>query len=163
MAIRGTGEGEEGTIYNVKRTVFFLSAFFIVFLFSLQTAFAQVHVRMRVILASNAGQEIDPSLRDVHKELGSLFSFTSYRLIRDESLNLSLNQPIRITGRTGKAFLEATLVGLHRNMAELRLRVVREGTEILNTQVRLFAGRTVFVGGPRYGEGVVIYALYGNF
>ena len=160
MAIRGTGEGADGI---VKRIALLLTAFFIVFLFSLQTAFAQVQVRMRVILASNAGHEIDPSLRDVHKELGSLFSFTSYRLIRDESLNLSLNQPIRITGRTGKAFLEATLVGLHRNMAELRLRVVREGTEILNTQVRLFAGRTVFVGGPRYGEGVVIYALYGNF
>lgn len=118
---------------------------------------------MRVILASNAGQEIDPALRDVHKELGSLFTFTSYRLVRDESLNLSLNQPAKIIGRTGKAFLEATLVKLHRNMAELKLRVVREGTEILNTQVRLFSGRTILVGGPRYGEGVVIYAIYGNF
>jgi len=147
----------------VKRIALLLAAFFVVSFFSLPTAFAQVQVRIRVILASNAGQEIDPSLRDVHKELGSLFSFTSYRLVRDESLNLSLNQPAKITGRTGKAFLEATLVGLHRNMAELRLRVVREGTEILNTQVRLFSGRTILVGGPRYGEGVVIYALYGNF
>ncbi len=118
---------------------------------------------MRVILASNAGQNIDTSLRDVHQELGSLFSFTSYRLVRDESLNLSLNQPVRIIGRTGKAFLEVTLTGQHKNAAELRLRVVREGTEILNTQVRLFSGRTVVVGGPRYGEGVVIYVISGNF
>ena len=160
MAIRGTGEGADDI---VKRIGLLLTAFFIISFFSLPTAFAQVQVRIRAILASNAGQEIDPSLRDVHKELGSLFSFTSYRLVRDESLNLSLNQPARITGRTGKAFLEATLVGLHRNMAELRLRVVSEGTEILNTQVRLFSRRTVLVGGPRYGEGVVIYALYGNF
>jgi len=160
MAIRGAGEGAD---YIVKRIAFLLTAFFIISFFSLPTAFAQVQVRIRAILASNAGQEIDPSLRDVHKELGSLFSFTSYRLVRDESLNLSLNQPAKIIGRTGKAFLEATLVGLHRNMAELRLRVVREGTEILNTQVRLFSGRTILVGGPRYGEGVVIYAIYGNF
>jgi len=160
MAIRGTGEG---TDHNVKRTAFLLTAFFIVSFFSLPTAFAQVHVRMRVILASNAGQDIDPSLRDVHRELGSLFSFTSYRLVRDESLNLSLNQPARITGRTGKAFLEVTLAGQHKNVAELRLRVVREGTEILNTQVRLFSGRTVVVGGPRHGEGVVIYVISGNF
>ena len=160
MGVRGTGEGAD---YIVKRIALLLAAFFVVSFFSLPTAFAQVQVRIRVILASNAGQEIDPSLRDVHKELGSLFSFTSYRLVRDESLNLSLNQPAKITGRTGKAFLEATLVGLHRNMAELRLRVVREGTEILNTQVRLFSGRTILVGGPRYGEGVVIYAIYGNF
>jgi len=160
MAIRGTGEG---TDYNVKRTTLLLTAFFILSFFSLPTAFAQVHVRMRVILASNAGPDIDPSLRDVHKELGSLFSFTSYRLVRDESLNLSLHQPARIIGRTGKAFLEATLVGQHKNVAELRLRVVREGTEILNTQVRLFSGRTVIVGGPRHGEGVVIYAVSPNF
>jgi hypothetical protein len=160
MAIRGTGGGADD---NVKRTAFFLTAFFVVSLFCLQAAFAQVHVRMRVILASNAGQDIDPSLRDVHKELGSLFSFTSYRLVRDESLNLSLNQPARITGRTGKAFLEVTLTGQHKNVAELRLRVVREGTEVLNTQVRLFSGRTVVVGGPRHGEGVVIYVVSGNF
>ena len=160
MAIRGTGEG---TNHNVKRTAFLLTAFFIVSFFSLPTAFAQVHVRMRVILASNAGQDIDPSLRDVHRELGSLFSFTSYRLVRDESLNLSLNKLARITGRTGKAFLEVTLVGQHKNVAELRLRVVREGTEILNTQIRLFSGRTVVVGGPRHGEGVVIYVISGNF
>ena len=160
MAIRGA---REGTHYHVKRTALILTAFFVISFFSLPSAFAQVQVRIRAILASNAGHEIDPSLGDVHKELGSLFSFTSYRLVRDESLNLSLNQPAKIIGRTGKAFLEATLVGLHRNMAELRLRVVREGTEILNTQVRLFSGRTVLVGGPRYGEGVVIYAIYGNF
>ncbi len=160
MAIRGAREGKA---YNVKRTVLLLTVFFVISFFPLPTAFAQVQVRMRVILASNAGQEIDPALRDVHKELGSLFSFTSYRLVRDENLNLSLNQPAKIIGRTGKAFLEATLVGLRRNMAELKLRVVREGTEILNTQIRLFSGRTVLVGGPRYGEGVVIYAIYGNF
>ena len=114
MAIRGTGDG---TDYNVKRAAFLLTAFLIVSLSSLPTAFAQVHVRMRVILASNAGQDIDPSLRDVHKELGSLFSFTSYRLVRDERLSLSLNQPARIIGRTGKAFLEVTLVGQHKNVA----------------------------------------------
>jgi len=160
MAIRGAGEGAD---HVVKRIAFLLVVFFVVSFFSLPTAFAQVQVRIRVILASNAGQEIDPALRDVHKELGSLFSFTSYRLVRDESLNLSLNQPAKIIGRKGRAFLEVTLVGLHRNMAELTLRVVREETEILNTRVRLFSGRTILVGGPRYGEGVVIYALYGNF
>ncbi len=160
MVIRGSGGGTDS---NVKKTAFLLTAFFIVSLLSLSPAFAQVHVRMKVILASNVGQNIDPSLRDVHKELGSLFSFTSYRLVRDESLNLSLNQPARIIGRTGKAFLEVTLTGQHKNVAELRLRVVREGTEILNTQVRLFSGRTVVVGGPRHGEGVVIYVVSGNF
>ena len=130
----------------------------------LSSAYAQVQVRLRAIHASNAGSSVDPSLRDLHKELGSLFTFTSYRLMRDETLNLSLNQTASISAHEGRIILEATLVGLHKNMAEMRLRVVRQGLEILNTQVRLLPGRTILVGGPRHLRGgVVIYALYARF
>jgi hypothetical protein len=116
-----------------------------------------------VIRASNVGSDVDPSLRDVHRELGSLFSFTSYRLLRDQPLNLSLNQPVSISAREGKIIIETTLVGLNRGVAELRIRVIREGKEILNTQVRLSPGRTVLIGGPRVRDGVIIYALHANF
>ena len=137
--------------------VLFLSLFF-------SSAYAQVQVRLRAIHASNAGSSVDPSLRDLHKELGSLFNFTSYRLMRDETLNLSLNQLVSISAHEGRIILEATLVGLHKNMAEIKLKVVREGTEILNTQVRLLPGRTILLGGPRHLRGgVVIYALHARF
>jgi hypothetical protein len=148
----------------MRRTALLLIVFFIFSFLSLSTASAQVQVRLRAIHASDAGSGVDPSLRDLHKELGSLFSFTSYRLMRDEILNLSLNQPASISSREGRIIIEITLVGLHKNVAELRIRVNREGTEILNTQVRLFPGRTVLVGGPRHTRGgVVIYALHANF
>jgi hypothetical protein len=141
----------------MKRMALFLAASFI-FSFLSNSAFAQVQVRMRVIQASNVGQNIDPSLRDVHKELGSLFSFTSYRLLREENLSLSANRPVTITAHPGR-FMEVTLVGLQRDAARLRIRVIREGKDILDTQVRLSPGRTVLIGGPRHGEGVVIYAV----
>jgi len=131
---------------------------------SFSSAYAQVQVWLRAIHASNSGSSVDPSLRDLHKELGSLFSFTSYHLMREETLNLSLNQTVSISAHEGRIILEATLVGLHKGMAEIRLRVVREGTEILNTQVRLFPGRTILVGGPKHLRGgVVIYALHARF
>jgi hypothetical protein len=47
------------------------------------TAFAEVQVRLRVIGASNDKKGIDPSLKDIYTEMGSLFNFTSYRLWRD--------------------------------------------------------------------------------
>jgi hypothetical protein len=117
---------------------------------------------MRIIQASNVGRTIDPSLNDVHRELGSLFSFTSYRLLREENLRLSQGQPITITAHPGR-FMEVTLVGLKRHAAKLKIRVIREGKDILDTQVRLSPGRTVLIGGPRHGEGVVIYALSARF
>jgi hypothetical protein len=78
-------------------------------------------------------------------------------------LNLVLNQPISISAHEGRIIIETTLVGLHSGVAELRIRVVREGKEILNTQVRLFPGRTVLIGGPRVRDGVIIYAVSARF
>jgi len=148
---------------NMKRTVFLITGFFFFSFFSIPTASAQVQVRIRVILASNVGQTIDPSLNDVHKELGSLFNFTSYRLLRDEPMNLVPNRTVTVQGRRPGRFMEVTLVGLHRDNAQLRIRVIREGVDILNTQVRLSPGRTLLIGGPRYGEGVVIFAVSSRF
>jgi hypothetical protein len=148
----------------MRRAIFLFLVVPLLYSFFLTSAFAQVQVRLRAIHASNAGSGVDPSLRDLHKELGSLFSFTSYRLMREETLNLSLNQPASISAREGTVILQATLVGLQRGVAEVKIRVTREGKEILNTQIRLFPGRTVLVGGPSHLRGgVIIYALHANF
>lgn len=160
MAIRGTGGG---SITVMKRVVTLIAFFSLLFILFTSVAFAQVQTQLRVIRASNVGQGVDPSLKELHNELKTLFNFTSYRLLRDENLNLSLNQPISISAREGKIIMEITLVGLRRNVAELRIRVNREGTEKLNTQVRLSPGRTVLIGGPKVRDGVIIYAFYARF
>ena len=163
MDIRGTGGG----FCNIMRRIAFLLIIFFIFPFlfpSIASAQVQVKVRLRAIHASDTGSGVDPSLKDLHKELGTLFSFTSYHLMKEEILNLSLNQPTSYSYREGKIILEVALVGLHKGVAEVKIKVVREGSEVLNTQVRLFPGRTVLVGGPRHTRGgVVIYALYAQF
>jgi hypothetical protein len=160
MAIRRTRGGK---ILIMKRVVVLIIFSSILFLFFTSVAFGQVQTRLRVIRASNVGQSIDPSLKELHDELKTLFSFTSYRLLRDEALNLSPNQPVSISAREGRIIIEITLGGIHRGVAELRIKVVREGKDILNTQVRLSPGRTVLIGGPRLQEGVIIYALSARF
>ena len=160
MVIRGTGEGSITVMKRVVPLIIFSS---ILFLFFTSIAFGQVQTQLRVIRASNVGSNVDASLRDVHKDLGSLFSFTSYRLLRDETLNLSPNQPVSISAREGRIIIEITLVGLHRRIVELKIRVTREGKDILNTQIRLSPGRTVLIGGPKVRDGVIIYALSANF
>jgi hypothetical protein len=147
----------------MKRVVTLIASFSLLFILFTSVVFAQVQTQLRVIRASNVGQGVDPTLKELHNELKTLFNFTSYRLLRDENLNLSLNQPISISAREGKIIMEITLVGLHRNVAELRIRVNREGTEKLNTQVRLSPGRTVLIGGPKVRDGVIIYAFYARF
>jgi len=160
MALRRTGEGDDAFM---KRMAFVPALFFILVLFSTATALGQVQTRIRAIEASYVGLGIDPSLRDIHRELGSLFNFTSYRLLRDETLNLLPNQTALIQGHHPGRFMEVTLVGLHGGVARLRIRVIREGVVILNTEIRLFPGRTVLIGGPRRGQAVVIFAVSAHF
>jgi hypothetical protein len=146
----------------MKRVFVYPIVLLILVLFSTSIALGQAQTRIRVIQASNIGHNIDPSLRDVYRELGSLFSFTSYRLLRDETLDLILNQPVTISAHPGRS-MEVSLIGLRRDIAKLRIRVVREERDILNTEVRLLPGRTVLIGGPRHGEGVIIYAVSAHF
>jgi len=160
MALRRNGAGGDAF---VKKMAFLPALFFILVLFSASAAFGQVQTRIRAIEASNVGLGIDPSLRDLHRELGSLFNFTSYRLLRDETLNLLPNQTVLIQGHHPGRFMEVTLVGMRRNVATLRIRVIRERLVILDTEVRLFPERTVLIGGPRRGEAVVIFAVSARF
>jgi len=159
MALRGTAKRISG--FMKKRTPLLILVLTLFFAFP-PMAPAQVQTRLRVIEASNVGGVIDPSLKDLHGQLGSLFRYTSYRLLRDERLNLSSNQPASVPIHEGRS-IEITQVGLQANRVELRVRIRRDGADLLNTQVRLSPGRTVLIGGPKHGEGVVILALSANF
>jgi hypothetical protein len=145
-----------------RKSYFFILGFIWLLFFSSGEAFAQVQTRIRVIEASNAGSLVDPSLMDVHNELGSLFNFTRYRLLRDLNLRLSGNQPVEIPVHGGRS-IEVTLVGEYKKTVELVLKIKREGAPILNTRVRLSSGRTILIGGPRHGEGVIIFAISAQF
>ena len=126
------------------------------------TALGQVQTRLRIIEASNVGSSIDPALKDVHGQLGSLFSFTSYKLLRDESLSLAPNRPSQINAHQGVS-LEITLTKQQQKKAEYQIRVLRQGSEILDTKVRLSPGRTALIGGPKHGQGNIILAISARF
>jgi hypothetical protein len=142
----------------MRRIASLLVSILIIFILSASIALAQVQTRVRMIQASNVGSSIDSSLRDVTDQLGSLFNFSSYRLLKDETVTLSPNQPVSVPVHPGRS-LELTLIRQHQHTVEVRVRIKREGTDILDTQVRLSPGRTVSIGGPKHGEGTIIIAL----
>jgi len=146
----------------MKRLSIFLISVFVLFFVLPSVASAQLQTRLRVIEASNVGNHIDPSIKDLHGQLGSLFRYTSYRLLKDETLSLAPGRPVTVPVHEGRS-IEITQVALQANMAEVRVKIRRDRTELLNTQVRLSPGRTVLIGGPKHGEGVAILALSANF
>ncbi|MGQ9646057.1 MAG: hypothetical protein ACUVWO_05890 [Thermodesulfobacteriota bacterium] len=142
----------------MKRILASFALVLILSVLSITAALAQVQTRVRIIEASNVGSNIDPSLRDITGQIRSLFSFSSYRLLRDETFSLPHNQPIIIPVHPGRS-LELTLIGEQRGSAEIKVKIKRDRTDILNTQVRLTPGRTVSIGGPKHGEGTLLIAL----
>jgi hypothetical protein len=146
-----------------KRAYFIIVAFvFGLAPLFVSTALGQVQTRVRIIEASNVGSSIDPALRDVHDELGSLFNFTSYKLLRDESLSLTPNRPSEINAHQGVS-LEITLTNQQKKKAVYQIRILRQGSEILDTKVRLSPGKTVLIGGPKHGQGSIILAISARF
>jgi len=146
-----------------KRAHFIIVAFvFVLTPLFVSTALGQVQTRLRIIEASNVGSNIDPALRDVHDELGSLFNFTSYKLLRDESLSLTPNRPSEINAHQGVS-LEITLTNQQKKKAVYQIRILRQGSEILDTKVRLSPGQTVLIGGPKHGQGSIILAISARF
>jgi len=146
----------------VRRIDSIFALVLVLLLLSTSAVFAEVQTRVRIIEASNLGSSIDPSLRDIHDQLGNLFNFTSYRLLRDLNLNLVGNRPVEILVHKGRS-VEVTLFGQYLKTVELRIKIRQDGMDVLNTQVRLAHGRTVLIGGPKHGEGVIILAVSGQF
>ncbi len=142
----------------MKRNLIFLCSLLVISVPLVSNASAQVQTRVRIIEASNVGSNIDSSLRDVTGQIGSLFSFSSYRLLKEETVTLQKDQPVSIPTHPGRS-LELTLIRQHREGAEVRVKIKREGSDVLNTQVRLTPGRTVSIGGPKHGQGTIIIAL----
>ena len=131
-------------------------------LLSTSLSYAQVQVRLRVFEASNVGTGIDSSLRDMRDQFKPLVDFSSYRLLKEETHTLYPNRPLSSPAHPGR-MIELTLISQHKNVADVKVRIKRDQMEILNTQVRLSPGRTVSIGGPKHGEGVIIIALSGQF
>ena len=156
MALRGN----RGRFHDVigRRTFLIVVLVFVLAPLWVATALGQVQTRLRIIEASNVGSRIDPALRDVHDQLGTLFNFTSYRLLRDESLSLTPGRPSQINAHEGVS-LEITLTKQQKKKAEYQIRILRQGSEILDTKVRLSPGKTVLIGGPKHGQGSIILAI----
>jgi hypothetical protein len=125
-------------------------------------ALGQVQTRLRIIEASNVGSGIDPALRDIRNQLGSPLNFTSYKLLRDESLSLALNRPQKIQVHETVS-LEITLTKQQKEKAVYQIRIFRKGSEILDTKARLSPGRTLIVGGPEHRQGTIIFAISARF
>ncbi len=116
---------------------------------------------VRVIHASSGPPGIDPRLRDLAPELKSVFRYTTYRLINEQTMNLRHQE----TGRVllpGERILELTPAGVVDGRIRFRISILKNRNRVFGTEILLKNGSSLTIGGPAFENGFLLFNISGQ-
>lgn len=125
---------------------------------------AQESCRISVdtILAARNDTVVDPQLKRHISELQSMFNYTSYRLLNSESLDLHVGQAGMVS-LPGDRRLKITPQKIHGNRADIALQMMKQERTVFETQIQLLNRGNLFVGGPVYQNGNLIFKISSTY
>lgn len=136
--------------------------FLVVFLFAAGTVEAAspdpVAVEIGVVVASNKGASIDPSLSTLKTKLQSMFSYSSYSLLDRMKRTLAVGETGEFTLPGGR-LMRVTPAAAPGNKVRLAVQIMEGGKNLLTTTLGLSRGGMVLVGGPPHQSGVLILLI----
>ncbi|MBF8258132.1 MAG: hypothetical protein HW377_506 [Actinobacteria bacterium] len=136
--------------------------FFIVFFFAAGTVEAAspapVAVEIGVVVASNKGASIDPSLSTLKTKLQSMFSYSSYSLLDRMRRTLAVGETGEFSLPGGRS-MRVTPSAAPENKVRLAVQIMEGGKNLLTTTLGLSRGGMVLVGGPPHQSGVLILLI----
>lgn len=119
-------------------------------------------ISVDTILAARDDTVVDPQLKQHIGELQSMFNYTSYRLLGSERLNLSAGQSGMVS-LPGDRRLKITPNKISGNRAEIALQMMKRKRTVFQTQIQLLNRGTLFVGGPKYQNGNLIFKISSSY
>ncbi|WP_419655424.1 hypothetical protein [Desulfosarcina variabilis] len=130
----------------------------------LASALAADSCRITVVsvLAARDDTTIDPKLEPEIVDLRSIFNYTSYRQLGGESLTLETDQSGSVS-LPGEHELNITLKDIHGDRARMDMRISKKNQIILQTTLQLLNRGSLFIGGPEYLNGNLIFKISSAF
>ena len=119
-------------------------------------------ISVATILAAHDDTTVDPKLKSHIGELQSMFNYTSYRLIGGEHLTLGTNQSGSVS-LPGEHELSITLRQIDGDRASIDLRMSKKNQSVFQTSIQLLNRGNLFVGGPKYLNGNLIFKISSAF
>lgn len=119
-------------------------------------------ISVDTILAARNDTVVDPQLRRHIGELQSMFNYTSYRLLSSESLNLRAGQSGMVS-LPGDRRLKITPHKIHGSRADIALQMIKQKRTVFETQIQLLNRGSLFVGGPKYQNGNLIFKISSTY
>lgn len=121
----------------------------------------RVKTKVKVIHASTRSNHIDPGLAPIISEIGSVFKYTSYRLISSDVMNLGVNQTGRVS-LPGKRSLVLTPLPMKGKRIPYQINILKKKRSAFQTKVLLKNNSSVTIGGPAYKDGVLLFNIRGS-
>lgn len=119
---------------------------------------AAVEVRIGAVLASNQGNEFDHRLASMRRQLDNLFSYTSYRLVKEQRKRVSWGSNAGFDVPGGPYVL--VIPREYKNdRVFMKVVVIENSKPIVDTLLALRDQGTFLVGGRRHSEGVLILSI----
>ena len=115
-------------------------------------------ISVDTILAARNDAVVDPQLKPHIGELQAMFNYTSYRLLGSERLNLSAGQSGMVS-LPGDRRLKITPHTIHGSRADISLQMMKKKRTVFETQIQLLNRASLFVGGPKYLNGNLIFKI----
>lgn len=117
-----------------------------------------VEVRIDTVLASNSGTVFDSALKPLKQPFRGLFPYSSYRLLQGERRLVGWKREEQFL-LPGQRYLVVMPRGIQGDRVSLSVMLIQGTRPLVNTVLSLKNDGTFLVGGPSYGDGVLIIAI----
>ncbi len=122
----------------------------------------KINIVVKTVLASQDAEYTDPRLSSLIRELKSVFRYSSYRLLSQDSMNPSIGETDSVS-LPGNRVLRVTPVGIKGNRVEFRLEILKNRQQIFQTVFKLLNRSSITVGGPKHKKGYLLFNISGSF
>lgn len=123
---------------------------------------SKANIVVKTVLASQGPKFIDPNLSALVKELQSVFRYSSYRLLGQNSMNLGMTEKGKVM-LPGNRVLKITPLRIKGDRIQLGLVIYKKKKQIFKTVIQLLNNSSIIVGGPRHKGGYLLFIIFSSF
>ena len=123
---------------------------------------ARIHIVVKTVLASHNSTFLDPSIPALTQKLQSVFRYSSYRLLSQESMDLAMSETGTIS-LPGNRVLKITPVRIAGDRVEFRLLIFKKKRQIIQSTIQILNQGSIIVGGPEHKGGYLLFDIYNSF
>ena len=127
-------------------------------------AWAQPPIRIDVktVLASKGKNYVDPRLSRMVGELKSVFNYSSYELLSENSMRKKMGETGTIS-LPGRRVLQITPMEIGGKRVKLKLVILNKKRQDFQTVIQLLNRSSLTVGGPQHQGGYLLFNIACSF